>query len=216
MSCPLCRSLKVEQFDQDKFRHYLRCSVCGLVYVPREEMISPEDEKKRYDSHQNSETDPGYRHYLKQIADSIRPYLNKNDQGLDFGCGRSKLMEEIFKDGGFQVSSFDLYYHPEKELLKKKYHFLILSEVIEHLRDPREVMMDLKNLLHPGGRIFIKTKCYPTERREFSQWFYKRDLTHVQFFNESSFEELGSLLKLESVRALGDDLYLFLSTIEVK
>lgn len=215
MTCPLCLSYKVEQFDQDKFRHYLKCD-CGLVFVPREELISEEDEKKRYDSHQNSESDPGYRNYLKQIADAVLPYVKENEVGLDFGCGRSKVLEEILHSDGVHVSSFDLFYHPEQDLLEKKYHFLILSEVIEHLRDPREIMLKLKELLHPRGKIFIKTKWYPAEAQKFSEWFYKRDLTHVQFFNETSFQELGRIIGLENLQDLGNDLYLFCSTIEVK
>lgn len=215
MTCPLCLGQKVEQFDQDKFRHYIKCG-CGLIYVPREELISETDEKKRYDSHQNSETDPGYRKYLKQIAEAMLPFLNENEEGLDFGCGSSKMMEEILKENGHKAHSFDLYYHPEEDLLKKKYHFLILSEVIEHLRNPREISLNLKKMLHPDGKIFIKTKWYPDSTHEFSQWFYKRDLTHVQFFNENSFQELGRLLELQDIQFLGDDLYLFRSTIEAK
>ena len=215
MNCPLCLGDKVEQFDQDKIRRYLKCD-CGLIYVPRDELISETDEKKRYDSHQNSESDPGYRNYLKQIADAVLPFLDKNDEGLDFGCGRSLIMEELLQENGLQISSFDLYFHPHRDLLQKKYHFLILSEVIEHLRDPREIMLNLKELLHPGGKIFIKTKWYPKTVQEFSQWFYKRDITHVQFFNESSFQELGRLLELEEILNLGNDLYLFRSTMPVK
>lgn len=216
MPCPLCFGHKDELFDQDKARRYFKCNDCGLVYVPREELVSPELEKKRYDSHQNSENDPGYRNYLKQIAESILPFLNEGELGLDFGCGRSKLMEEILKESGFQINSFDLYYHAQEELLQEKYHFLILSEVIEHLRDPREIMLKLKELLHPGGRIFIKTKWYPYDPQDFSQWFYKRDITHVQFFNESSFKELGCLLEMENIQNLGEDFYLFRSTSEEK
>ncbi len=215
MSCPLCLRQKVEQFDQDKSRHYLKCD-CGLVYVPREELISEADEKKRYDSHQNSESDPGYKNYLNQIAEAMLPFLNKKEEGLDFGCGSSKIMEEILSDNGFKTRSFDLYYHPEEALLKGKYHFLILSEVIEHLRNPREILLNLKGMLHANGKIFIKTKWYPDKIHDFSQWFYKRDLTHIQFFNESSFQELSHLLELEDIQILGNDLYLFRSTIEEK
>lgn len=209
MTCPLCLEKKAELFDQDKYRKYWKCHGCDLIFVARDQLLSDLDEKKRYDSHQNSESDPGYRAYLTKLASLAEPFLNKGESGLDYGCGRTVLLEEILKERGFEVSSFDLYYYPASELLSKKYDFIILSEVIEHLRDPRETMIFLRGLLNPGGRFLVKTKPAPEGVGEFSNWFYKRDLTHVQFFNKNSFDELASLCQLQSPHFLGEDLFLF-------
>lgn len=209
MECPLCLGKKAELFDQDKVRSYFKCQVCELVYVERDQIIPDTEEKKRYESHQNSETDPAYQNYLFKIASLAAPFIEKGETGLDFGCGRTLVLENILKQMGFLTESYDVYFYPQRGALTKKYDFIILSEVIEHLRSPRTDMLALRNLLNPGGRFFIKTKIYPDDAKNFSQWFYKRDLTHVQFFNPRAFQELSRICQLEQGQFLGEDLYLF-------
>lgn len=199
MSCPLCLSHDEELFSQDKKRSYQLCLGCGLVFVPRSELVSLSAEKDRYESHENSETDDGYRKYLGTIASAIKAEISPFDQGLDFGSGKTKLLAELLAPNS--VESFDVYFHPDESLLQKKYDFIIMSEVIEHLRDPRATMQSLRKL---SGKFFIKTKWYP-DKEKFSEWFYKRDITHVQFFNETSFNALG----FKSWKKIGGDLYLF-------
>ena len=207
--CPLCLSQKTELFHQDKNRSFLKCLCCGLVFVPRSELVSLSEEKSRYDAHENSEDDLGYKNYLQTILHALRPHLKTADEGLDFGCGRTTLLSDLAQGEGFKVLSYDLFYHPEPEHFKRTYDFIILSEVIEHLRSPLETMLELRRLLRPGGRFFIKTKVYPEAPGHFAQWFYKRDITHVQFFTPSSFNELSQAMGLSPHEDLGSDLYLF-------
>lgn len=209
MECPLCLGKKAELFDQDKVREYYKCQACELVYVRRDQIITGIEEKKRYESHQNSETDPAYQNYLSKIASQAAPFIEKGETGLDFGCGRTLLLENILRQMGFLAESYDVYFYPRSEVLAKKYDFIILSEVIEHLRSPRQDMLALRKLLNPGGRFFIKTKIYPDDPKNFSQWFYKRDLTHVQFFSPRAFQELSQICQLEQGQFLGEDVYLF-------
>lgn len=209
MECPLCQSTEVEFFDQDKHRQFFKCSSCELIFVARTQLLSDVEEKQRYDSHQNSEDDPGYRGYLSKVVQLALPFLNPGESGLDFGCGRTHLLQEIMGEMGMKMASYDLYYHPHSALFNQKYDFIVLSEVIEHLREPRETMLFLRGLLHPGGRFFIKTKLAPEEADVFAKWFYKRDLTHVQFFNEHSFAELSRQCRLQTPHYLGEDLFVF-------
>ena len=205
--CPLCLNQKSELFDQDKQRRFLLCNSCDLVFVEREDLIPEDLEKKRYESHENSEEDVGYRNYLSKIANSIKGHLSSSDDGLDFGCGKTKMLEELLTPRS--VKSYDVYFHPVEELLSQKYNFIILSEVIEHLRSPRETMLFLNDCLKPQGQFFIKTKLRPESRDDFSKWFYKRDITHVQFFNERSFQEFARMCDLKSPEKIGEDLFLF-------
>jgi hypothetical protein len=202
MICPLCSLDNSELFDQDKLRTYYKCQSCELIFVPRTSLISQMQEKDRYEAHENSETDQGYVQYLKKIAESIRPHVNLHDNGLDFGCGKSKLLEKLL--GPIKVSSYDIYFHPEESLLTQKYDFIIMSEVIEHLRNPLEEMQRLTKL---SSTLIVKTMFYP--QVGFSNWFYKRDITHVQFFNECSFQELANICGLSRPIEIGEDLYLF-------
>ena len=209
MTCPLCLCDQIQLFEQDKFRSYLRCSSCSLVFVPRPEMISVDEERNRYDSHNNSEEDPHYQSYLAGIVESIVPFLPESSVGLDFGCGRTQLLEKLLKQRGYATDSLDIFFHPRADLLEKKFDFIILSEVIEHLRNPNEELHKLRSLLNPAGIIFIKTKLLPVTKEAFSNWFYKRDSTHVQFFCEETFKLMEKLFKLEGAKQIGKDLFYF-------
>lgn len=209
MICPLCRNDSSTLFDQDNVRSYHRCDFCQLVFVPRDSIISPEEEKKRYDFHENSTADAGYRDYLNTIVENILPYVTNMKEGLDFGSGRSNLLQSLLEERGLSVDSYDLYYHPDETIWNKQYDFIILSEVIEHVKEPREVMENLRLLLRPQGKIFVKTKPYPADPIKFKNWFYKRDITHIQFFNQNAFEALAEVLNFCIPVMIGEDLFLF-------
>lgn len=174
--------------------------------MPRNEILSSELEKNRYDQHENN-NEGEYLKYLTGIASSILPYIKKDDQGLDFGSGISTSLAEIFGLTGIRVDSYDLYYHPNNEIWERQYDFVILSEVIEHLREPFETMEKLAKLLKANGKIFIKTK-FRNEKIEFSNWYYKRDLTHIQFFNQKSMNLLSNKSGFKMTE-VGTDLYLW-------
>ncbi len=205
-NCPICLECNTQEYAQDKFRSYYICTGCGLIFVPRTELISTEDERVRYEHHQNESEDPAYFDYLSKIARECEPYLKMGDEGLDFGCGPSPLLAHIFSARGFVTNSYDLYFHPHLSYKTKTYDFIILSEVIEHLRNPLEVMKELGKLLNDNGKIFIKTKFYP-EKELFHNWFYKRDLTHIQFFNRGSSENLAKILQMGFYGEIGSDLF---------
>lgn len=213
MKCPLCDSIRNKLFDIDQFRSFLLCGNCSLVFVPRDQLINDVAEKKRYESHHNSENNSEYKKYLQKIADNVSPFLNKNSVGLDFGCGKTRIIENYLKRQGFEVFSYDLFFHPDYSVFERRYHFIILSEVIEHLRNPFDEMKRLTSLLHDNGLIFIKTKLRSEDANEFKNWFYKRDITHIQFFSELSFFHLGQYCGLSRPLKLEDDLILFRNNI---
>jgi SAM-dependent methyltransferase len=206
MICPLCGSVQSELFDKDKTRSFYQCGNCSLVFVPRDELITPDAEKHRYDAHENDETSSGYRDYLSGIAAQLQKYLKNGMTGLDFGSGRTKLLAELLSSEHV-VDSYDVYFHPDLSFLNKKYDFIILSEVIEHLRDPVSELKKLKSILKPDGILFVKTKLVP--EKSFSTWFYKRDITHVQFFSDDSFRHLSKKFGFEEASMIGEDLFLF-------
>ncbi len=199
MICPLCQKDGAERFHQDSSREFFLCSGCTIIFVPRSALITPSEEKKRYDSHQNDGDDPGYRDYFLK---TVRPVLNElspGRRGLDFGCGRTRLMAGLFADNGHVTDSYDPFYFPDERVFEKKYDFAVLNEVIEHLRDPAVSLIRLKSIIQ--GPIFVRTKLYPVNEPEFANWFYKRDITHVQFFSLKALSFLGT------VKILKDDLY---------
>lgn len=207
MNCPLCSQNDSTLFDQDKQRSFYQCPHCTLVFVPRSDLVSLSAEKERYDAHENDSDSEGYLKYLTGIADSIHQHLPAKSIGLDFGSGKTTLLEKILEEKGHSVLSYDVFFHPEVPYAENKYDFIILSEVIEHLRDPFQEMAKLTELLQKDGKIFIKTKLLP--EKGFSSWFYKRDITHVQFFSPEAFNHLARSLNLHEAEVIGADLFLF-------
>lgn len=206
-NCPVCRSASSQQIDQDKNRTYQKCADCGLVYVPRDQLVTVEKEFQRYQHHQNETADPSYRKYLSDIQSACEPFLQSGDEGLDFGCGPSPVLGSLYQERGFNCLSYDLFFHPGTNYEVASYNFISLCEVIEHLRDPAEILIKLSKLLRKNGKIFIHTKFYP-ELSTFPNWFYKRDLTHIQFFNESSMNRIAQLAGLQFVKEIRKDLYM--------
>ncbi|MFP5385188.1 MAG: class I SAM-dependent methyltransferase [Bacteriovoracia bacterium] len=209
MTCPLCLSSAISLYHKDQFRSYQLCGECSLVFVPRDQLVSLEAEKERYDAHENNENDPGYEKYLKNVVNSLLPHLSPSSHGLDFGCGRSKLLEKLLTKEGHCVSSYDVFFHRDENLFSKRYDFIIMSEVIEHLRNPHEEMRRVKGLLKQAANLFIKTKLLPDSTEKFSNWFYKRDSTHIQFFGPRSLNKLKERYGFDEYQEVGEDLFLF-------
>jgi len=209
MICPLCRHLEINPYSSDRNRHYLQCERCSLVFVSRNEVLPESLERKRYEAHENDETDEFYQQYLTKTVNSLLPFLKEKSSGLDFGCGRTNLLQKILEKRGYQCFSYDIFFHPKEEVFTTTYDFIILSEVIEHLRDPALELNRLSSLLNNNGILIIKTKILPEAKEDFTNWFYKRDQTHIQFFNLKSFEVMGRLCDLKMPEHIGEDLYLF-------
>lgn len=199
MDCPFCQNFGAELFHQDDVREFFKCLTCTIIFVPRSALISLSEEKKRYDSHQNAESDPEYRRYFLQTVNPVVAQVPKKGHGLDFGCGKTRLMEKLFMECGIEVDSYDPFYFPDESIWKKNYDFAVLNEVIEHLNEPAKTLTLLKNIIK--GPIFVRTKLYPESEPQFAKWFYKRDITHVQFFSLKALSVLGE------VKELGTDLY---------
>ncbi len=208
MICPSCLKCSIHPYSKDKFRSYLLCLSCSLVFVPRDQLVSEEKEKRRYDDHLNHEEDKIYKEYLDQLVFQTSPHLSRQMKGLDFGCGRSTLLQKLFHRQAFDVRSYDLFYHFDESVFDSLYDFIIMSEVIEHLRKPREELERLRKCLKPQGKLFIKTCLRPSCSDKFDNWYYKRDITHIQFYSMDSLQVLAKELSLSGPRELGNDLFL--------
>lgn len=188
--CPLCKSQLTKELGRDKNRRYFRCAVCRLIFVEREALLKPEDEKKRYDLHNNDPADGGYRDFLSRLAisltDRLKKLKNQNLCGLDFGSGPVPVLSMIMKEAGFSMSLYDPFYAPDTAVLNKQYDFVTCTETMEHFYLPFKEWRLLIDLIKPGGWLGIMTKMLP-HTDEFLSWFYKNDSTHVSFYSKETF-----------------------------
>lgn len=186
ISCPLCGTENSKGFFQDKRRNYMHCQACDLVFVPSRQFLSAEAEKKRYDLHQNSPQDPGYRQFLHRLFISLQRCLAPGSRGLDFGSGPAPTLSTMFEEAGHSMVLFDAWYDAVPAVLEEQYDFITATEVLEHLREPKKELERLWDCLKPGGWFGIMTNL-GVEQSTFSSWYYKNDLTHVCFFSKATF-----------------------------
>ena len=184
--CPLCISDKFIHFGEDKFRSYLRCLRCHLVYVEDNYILSREEEKAVYDFHENNINDPGYRKFLSRLTDPLDLLLRPSSHGLDFGCGPGPALADILQKKGYTVDLYDLFYFPDKSNLKDKYDFITCTEVVEHIKDSNALFEYFSNHLGKDGLLGIMTKLV-IDKEAFVSWHYKNDLTHIRFYSKETF-----------------------------
>lgn len=189
--CRLCDFSMASSFHQDKRRDYFQCDVCSLVFVPASQFLSLEQEKARYDLHQNSPDDQGYRDFLNRLVNPMTTLLQPNSNGLDFGCGPGPTLKIQFEELGHKVANYDSLYANDKSVFDYQYDFICATEVVEHLHNPGMELDRLWECLKPNGLLGIMTKRV-IDANAFANWHYKNDDTHVCFFHESTFQWLAT------------------------
>ena len=184
--CPLCGSETV-MFYESRQRTYLRCGSCLSVMLSPEYYLSEEDEKKRYELHENDPDDPGYRDSVKTIVNAVRSDIKLPAHGLDFGSGPDPATAKMLRELGYTIDLYDPFFHKDPDKLKRKYDFIVCCEVIEHFKNPAEEFRSLSSLIKLGGLILCQTEIYGDDI-EFPKWHYKNDATHIFFYHHKAFE----------------------------
>lgn len=186
-NCPLCDCPDAHPFHSDEMRPYYRCGLCKLVFVPAEHHLSPDEEKKRYDLHENDPDDPDYRDFLMKLADPLARRLQPGARGLDYGCGPGPALPRMMTGMGFPMECYDPFYANNREFLEHTYDFVTCTEVVEHFRRPGEDWAIMVNLLRRKdykrrkGYLAVMTQMLDT-CDDFSRWHYRRDDTHICFY----------------------------------
>jgi SAM-dependent methyltransferase len=181
--CPLCRALDAAEHYSEPERNYWRCSTCALVFLSPAQRLAYSDEVDRYRLHRNSEDDPAYLKFLSRLAEPMIARVSPGSSGLDYGCGPAPALALLFSSSGRPTASYDPIFHPVEPLLRARYDFVTCSEVLEHAHDPLRLFRRLQRLVVNGGNIGVMTRWYD-DRTQFAKWHYRRDPTHVCFFNE--------------------------------
>lgn len=198
--------------------HYYRCRRCELTFLDEEMRLPPDDERSRYVMHENNIGNAGYVAFLGRFIEAFTPLLPARHglQGLDYGCGpRGADLEDtphasalcaLLGDArhfGQQhdMEGWDPFFRPDGAALSKGgYDFVVATEVLEHVYDPAAVVRDVVSCVKgehdEGGIAAFMTSFCPSEPREFCDWYYARDPTHVAFFRQPTFEWIADHLSV--------------------
>lgn len=193
MNCKLCGSEKVSVYAGNKKREFIRCSSCELVFVPDQYYLTIDQERKRYDLHDNSIENKGYLEFLDKIVTIITHSFPQDSTILDFGSGANAVLEGILGNKGFHCDSFDPLFNLRCNNDTLIYDIIVVCEVIEHLRLLQNELSFIKQRLKPDGIVIIRTQLYP-DADKFLNWWYIQDLTHINFFSPVTITFVASLL----------------------
>jgi SAM-dependent methyltransferase len=189
--CPLCGGPDTSEVCRDAQRAFVLCAGCRLVFVPCAYHVTADQEKRRYDLHQNRPDDAGYRAFLGQLVERLVPRLAPGARGLDFGSGPGPTLSAMLGERGFPTLDYDLYYADCRERLETAYDFVTCTETVEHFRDPRAGWETLVRLVKPRGWLGIMTRLQPANV-SLATWDYANDRTHVCFHARETFEWLAA------------------------
>ena len=193
MKCPLC-SFSASHLTSGEDREYWLCSKCREIFVPISFHISQDEEVKRYLEHENSIENEGYVKMFQKKIDILQDYEIKS--ALDYGCGYEPVLKTLLERQGIQVDCYDPNFFPDIPL-GKRYDLVISTETFEHFRDPAKEIPQITALVAQGGILAIMTKLYPAN--DFTDWYYKRDPTHIIFYCSETFRWLTENMGFELV-----------------
>ena len=200
MNCILCKT-ESRPLEDTKFGVlYYLCPNCECIFTDPKDIPNSEDEKARYDTHNNSIEDEGYVNMFEQFIDkAVTPYIQTPADALDFGCGPGPVLAELLERRGFDVDKFDPYYFPEKIYEEKIYDLITSTEVFEHMSDPLSAMETISSRLQQGGILGLMTHFHKNNDEEFLSWWYKKDSTHITFYTHKTFAFLAKKFGFEIV-----------------
>ena len=144
---------------------------------------------------------------------------------LDLGCAGGDLSARL-RAQGHHVTAVDIAIHPGvkakvdrfvegdldegiPETVGGHYDLILAADVLEHVRQPEQVLADARALLRPGGRVMVSIPnfghWYPRSRVAMGIFDYDRrgilDATHVRFFTRRSFLHVAKQAGFEVARS---------------
>jgi len=181
----------VRHFTTVAGRDYRSCERCRATFLDPAQRLTPDEELARYRRHQNDPQDAGYRAHLARLVDPLLAKLPPGAQGLDYGCGPGPALAQMLTAAGHRVALYDVFFYPERDNLERQYDFIACSEAVEHFHDPAAEFARFDDLLRPGGVLAILT-AFPPAEESFANWHYRRDPTHVVFYDPETLHYLAA------------------------
>ncbi|WP_394148041.1 class I SAM-dependent methyltransferase [Shewanella atlantica] len=187
--CPLCHDQHSSLFHQDKKRITYICDRCKLVFSDASSHLPPAVEKRRYQQ-QASKNQKQLKQFLISLVLQCEQQTHLPLTGLNFGRVAEAQTVLNIESRHHTLKQYDPYFAADHDLLKRQYDFICCYRVFEHFRSPLKEWSLLGNLLKPGGWLAINTKLL-TDLSAFDKWHHKNNLTHVSFYQRSTFEFLA-------------------------
>ena len=230
MMCKVCGCDKYNKIGEikgiwKKNKNVYQCEKCLLYFI---ESPSAEEIYLLYKNEYHS----GIKNKIFEFAKSKMRYARCLNQ-FNFiknviNCDNKKICEigafdglllNIFKNNGCEVFGYELN-DKAREYAKKKYNIdlkpnflennqkydiIILSHVIEHFKEPKEILLKIKSMLNDNGFIYIEVPNSPIINKSKSQCSYETLIkylttTHTVNFNMDNLKDFAENCGLKIVK----------------
>ncbi len=192
MNCLVCGDPTIKLILEDE-KIYWECRRCLFISLDSIYRLSSSEAKNRYEQHNNDIHDKGYRLFLSKLFKPLKDKLKDGAQGLDFGCGPGPALAEMFKEEGYKVDLYDPFFFDNKKIFSKTYDFIACTETLEHFFEPMEELKRMDKMLVKGGLLGVMT-AFLSDEKDFGQWYYRKDPTHVAFYRPETFAVIASMM----------------------
>ena len=193
MNCLVCGDPAIKLILEEDEKVYWECRHCFFISLDIKFRLSSSEEKTRYEQHNNDIHDENYRLFLSKLFKPLQAKLKYKAEGLDFGCGPGPALAEMFKEKGYQVDLYDPFFFNNEKIFTKSYDFITCTETIEHFFDPIKEFKKINKMLVKEGFLGVMTKFLGDEK-DFGQWYYRKDPTHVAFYSPKTIEVIASMM----------------------
>ncbi|XMB66178.1 class I SAM-dependent methyltransferase [Mycoplasmatota bacterium zrk1] len=192
--CKICGAKTIIEYDKDMKCHIHFCNECGFIFKSENDYIDQSTEKDRYSKHNNNFENVGYVNMFEKFLDKIDDFISYEGYILDYGCGPGPVLSEMMSARGAKIKTYDLYFPHSEDYHEYVYDIITLTEVIEHFKDPLLELNKILDLLKKNGLLVIQTLFI---QKPFLKWWYRRDHTHISFFDNKVFEKISEILNLK-------------------
>ena len=169
MNCKICTH---DTFLIEDDKSYYFCKNCHYIFIDEKHIITPEEEKYRYEQHNNTIENEGYVKMFNNFIDNyILPFASTKKRALDFGCGPGPVLAELLSKKCFLVDIYDIYFAPIKTYKNNIYDLITATEVLEHILDPLRVLKELVGRLNENGLLAVMTLFHPEDTYLFKKWY---------------------------------------------
>ena len=214
--CPACGAAGAEVVGEKDGFPMSSCRACGTLFVAELPNASEVEDYDSYYGAANLIVPEFINRRLDEIIAGFEPY-KRGGLLLDVGCGAGTFMQSARRAGwdvvgvevsataaehnraeGFEVFNGEL---AEARYPEGRFDVVVVSEVLEHVSEPRAVLVEVLRVTRPGGLLWATTP----DGRGFSaralglKWSAVSPPEHLQLFSRGAVEAL--LVEVGFVRA---------------
>ena len=203
--CSRCGNMQQTQYYSDEILSLFYSKYYNKIY------FNFHDTEARFESQRKLAFDKYS--FIKELNYELSDN-NKNLDILEIGCGPGGILS-FFSEKGFNVTGIDLddthlKFGREKNLnlfnrtqfrLEKKYDLILVSHVLEHLKNPKEELNFIKKLCHKNTIIYIEVPSISMIGNMYDSDVLKYlHIAHCYHFSLSSFKNFCNKFGLKILK----------------